>query len=967
MICTTCKFDLGQHDAEGASQTNNGLQFTVKLDLSKAVSIELHCPMCGSEVAPRSTDKQLSDFNVVEFADHTGQRRRIRWVGSPALRHCQIEGVLELDAAELAYSAVPLFDQPQGVAVVPDLPIRGDYFGLIDLAPLHRLLEERQQVQAGRAPQREPTGPHRAPGLDAVLGHLRQDGKYVARVPLIGYPERGGIKEFVLPVIGKGFNRVATGSDGLRGVQLTMWPNVRTRDWRNFLVSARFVGDQGCVEYDLAKDKQYQVQLLTAVAQDGQPSAAFELIESAVNPLPVTRPFGQKLRYAINHTKTNRSPAARPFAIGVACNHPERAKAAGGYFLVPPAKHNKPPQSGQDSQNVARSGQNVSIGLDFGTSNSCVAFKPDPLSTSADARAAVLPLADLNLYLVNGVAATVPVTQDTYVPGLNVRGFGQSADLKSLLPTELFTVAPIAEALVSAVHAKSLVPGVDYGLADVTVQLADIGRPEPVANYLADGFKWKRDLGGRHDDDHRPVMIQLYARALMLVHLANYYSALERSTQDGPSRFEIHFSYPGRWSVTERSGLSEYLGEACTRPQSGDGSGGPLYLSDWLAPPVSVQPANVDEALAATIAIQQGREIQHSTRDDGRYYLELVVDVGGGSTDIAAFWTPRDGTSDRRVEQLTSLRYAGNDAFAALRGRDVQTRALHPNLSDHEVLRQLRTRGVAESLFHEGRKPVRQRKLTAFYWQLIELISRTIAAVALNGRLQKVDPGARALLAQICFAGNGWGLAQLEFGADFQGRVCTHVADRVEELLTEGGSTLRLATSAGSLYRTLPSHIRDPKFLVALGVLEGQSNSIQYEANNVTESDLAHHGGSPSPKWEQREIAGLPIVVGEVFVPWHEIVQNDASQKPASVEGTVHWRRLQLSYEVISEQPGGKLASPLVFNDAARLSVSSAFAVDAAQVRQQVCQNEATAKFLSRGLLHVLLENGLRKRLIELT
>jgi hypothetical protein len=750
------------------------------------------------------------------------------------------------------------------------------------------------------------------------------------------------------------------------------------------LVDARWIGQGKKAVEDLEKAK---VPFWIRLCMRAGPAAGGGSgpVVPEVQDLPLrtasSLPFGSNVRRHAGHT----SSGGRPLAIEVAFG--QGANAFGGLFAPAAPK----------ALAISGPAQAIAVGVDFGTSNSVVAFQ-DNVNP-----AKVLQPLDLHEYLVRSVANSDAVAAADWVPRPVTRGFGppNSSATGTIFPTELILPCPVSAA---SSELGQLIPCLDFSIAEPSVNWTLEGKALPVEQVTARQFKWLNADGGQFPAEARQALITAFAKTLLVQQAALWFAAEEeRSSAISRASFDINLAVPGRWPTAERTALIGFFNAALAKTsalalQAKGESGRSFGLQDWVElTSASVQTfgqgALMDEA---TAAYRMMSTPMPSAREPAARVLKVVADVGGGSTDVAVLWESLSDSRKTNLEYLTSFRFAGEDLFSILASTAAQPahRVFANGLSDSEVAHRLRSGGVTAELFHQGKRVHVERRIKAYYDWLVEQLARLIASLYYTGAHYRATADQKKYLPDLaghdtdrlaafeihlCLTGNGWGWAdQVHANADVG--IQKAVRERTMELLKPALALRKARGGEGGLQfhlvsLPLPDGVHK-KHVVALGVLKGatpgakpvamehilQVNAQESDGDLFDTSDDAPSSSQTSGvNWNQREIVGLNCSAGSRKIPWYAVVESNAEhhaglqglQQPIGPYDFLAW--------TLEQNTGaGDGLPPTVLDDRS----SDELTRDSATVRNLVRQGND--QFLRRGLLTALLERNVRTWLEKL-
>lgn len=817
----------------------NPLDIVVELDAAQLPPQPTpYCPVCGSEHPGIALD--------AIGAAHTSGAAVTVWEGLKP-RHLRFTGARTLRAEDAVFAGVPVFSDAQDGVSVPDLPVRPEAFELVDIGRYRR---ERAQCR-GR------------------IDH--ETGRYRARIPFVG---RQTLHEVDLPLVGAALRPTTRAEeDAVRGFELGIWPKVRSPHWRTFIVHGRAALDtpaaQALQVFVLGHDDEATVARTVAATGHWR----------RVEPLGFAG-FGAGTDGGSTRFFRALAGGGQPRAVAVTV----RADW-GGVFVT----------AGVNT--TANRRDTLDLGLDFGTSNSCVSFR----SGQGD-EPRIMAAQDLTAYFVEPPRDGTQDARD-YAPFFPRRVFGDTSDL---FPSELLTTLAAARvATMDDTEIGALVPGVDYAIPGADVRWDDTS----AESHTLQGLKWGSDIG-RPKARFRATSAHVvaYLKALLLQSVAGALAEVEAiEGAPEPAAVQVAYGYPGRWSDQEIKNLEANLRASLGGP--GVGEPLPWSVGDWYDAKYSTGDKVVEAFAASRVA--GGRADDATSRRP--YRLRLLVDIGGGSTDIAGIWAAEaPNTPENVIEYLTSLKYAGDDLIRAFDGNgELRLRCFSTELDLTSVRRRIRVSGAQADLFDYRKQKMAQVRATAFYGQLIELLARMAAATVLNGQdaRRNGDDSRDGLHIEIVRLGNGWGLASM-ISQVLDSFLADQIQARIHEIISGAGRALSLHEDAIYRYRdnqpppliSVSVHqVRGhhPKHAVALGVLQqgAKIDQAHYASDSKLNPQSRYQGWGAAPgaataapalsdlddgrerPWEARSIVGLPTVMrtrqsGDRYVAWWQRVET---------------------------------------------------------------------------------------------
>ncbi len=747
----------------------------------------LTCPLCRSSVVLRVQEQGVlvrGSGAATSFArwsnSGAAEQGPVVQVGPPGRFTLRFDTLGSIEPREVCYARVPAFLDESGKLVVPPVPVRPEYFDVVDVAAL--------KDQLARGP------------IGEIIGT-----QYQVSLPLRGLPAPVTVVlQLHLPEEG-----APSKENAFREVNLRVWPNVQLSDWRYYLVGAASSGPTGDA---LLSERRLRVWV-RAAADD-------EWLE-----------VDQVQRQG---TACSRVLGSRPAWVAIEFVDPARAERAaslaGGMFAVPE------PTAMTSKEAV------VDMGLDFGTSNTCVALSG--AMTKQQAGNELVPEVSetaWNLYLVRGgPESNAPAGPDLWPPP---RGFGP---MKDLFPSELLFGRNKRDTAAGLASIESWRFGRDFGIPAPGVTP---GYPED--EYSLGDFKWAELLRQRAPA-YAPHTAALQAHYISTVLMLSYVRAAIASGQAART-VNVIYSYPMAFTDTDLQMLraAAHLAQTLLRETTG---------LEWTVD------EGADESTAAA----------RNAGDPGANIL-VYLDMGGGSSDIGV---KQEVSNDEwKTVFLTSVAYAGGDLLSAFVGKADPSGAT-PNscLAGRTTIDVLRRR-VRESttakevlgdptLFKATFSSVVERRTRHFYGYLLEYVARLLAAGFLDQRFQCVGPeGKKEATIAFYFLGNGWRFSGVS-GPGFETVLAQQIFDRMMELLkserTEYARGVRKIMPTPDRLRHVVGTTRagggvpHPKAAVALGVLGGQSRG---------------QAGASEPR---SGILGWTTKVDGVEIPWFVRYQEGA-------------------------------------------------------------------------------------------
>lgn len=941
--CDKCGYDWEKND----------LRIVVRIDAKNvAPVVPFHCPVCGSERKLRVYDLgdeeaaasdedslgavKLSDGRVVQWKDTAD--------ANPGIK---LEGAISLGVEDVIYPAIPVFSDAKGDPTVPHLPVRMDYLELVDLGRFRKNFKEwRGKLDLQRA-------------------------RYTAQIPF-----RGRRDEASRPVerafVGKtGRTTVNPREEAIKGFDLSVWPRVTSDVWKTFLV------ESSCPAAGMIGSTGLECNVAVQAPADSKPERS-EVINRhpgwfKLGPVEF-KGFPRKDPTAKDTDRRVRSVAVvngrRPSAVAT-CVGSFTEPVAGGVFL--PAA----------PQGTIKSGGTLRLGLDFGTSNTCIALDAEGLFDKPGPD--VLPVGNLAEPLVQWGDGEKLILASQYTPRFASRFFGPKYEF---FPTEIMACRPALEASADdQAVIRSWIPGVDIAVPgnDVDWKEHDPG------TYVIDNLKWEEGTGTTAGWANRPQLVASYLKTVFVQTMAAYFAVAESKHLGVCSDVTVDFGYPGKWGDAQKRSLRENLKEAVG--VTGDNANRRWGLGDWVsfASPPDVKDG-LDEASAASRVVDKvSPEKLGPVFSRNRFYLDVIIDVGGGSTDIAITWKPAITGGKTIIENLVSLRYAGQDLFRALWGPDGEAgrsyRCFSSSLTKADVHRMIRTVGPAEELFDPIKKVSRDKRVSVFYEQIIEYIARLIVANYANGQYKRRNYGQADFLVNLYRLGNGWGMVRMAH--DVPDQYCQaqleHRIDELIAILADQGHVKKEDFEGDRLPRVTVQSATvqgmHPKKAVAIGLLKPSASLSEVCQASASELNRSIRGGTPPTgdycdcgavgTWHVRSIVGMPVRMvvhsptgsEERWIRWWDPVES-TTHYFEHVQGVklLGGAGYAATLEDVQENPQHGVPFPKTIEVNGRQSLARALE-RLPLVRAMDTGNE----WFTMSPLSLLLEEGLRERLETLT
>ncbi len=784
--CEHCGFDF---DKSGLVADVSGLvRGPASGDEEDFAAPKVFCPVCGTP-APIP----LARYGIFY---RKAQASYIRWIASdqPLPRPEKAEevkigesftltipGLMNKHLADICYPAVPVFKEAGDRGLkLPDLPVRKDFFDCLALSD--------------RALPSPGVGPDRSGRKRYAIGAIP--------VTACAVPETDG---FSLPLMD-----AIPGREAFEGVNLDVWPKVASPGWKCFFI--RLCTDSAARSTLFGDSRRVRLFVQEPVEEAFSENGRERTRE-------VLRWKEACDRAADGETLLYMSES-RPLWVAIEFYRPGQDEPlAGGVFRFPAA---------DPARAYVDRGDPRQIGMDFGTSNTCLAMKDE------DGRLQLLAPAELTFSLVEGIAG------DPFFDRLSTwplsKGFGEDM---SFVPSEIITNLPLTE-MTARRDFGNWRPVLDYGITRVTAGDKKAGEGRTIWE-----FKWpSSERGALYGPDSIRHVQEHYIRFVLLLALAR----LAQETVPVKS-VSISHSYPLAFDEDRRNRLVEAFASACR------------YLERLTGMSLSTEtdPEQVkDEAMAAG-ALAGAAEVGDL----------LFVDIGGGSTDVAYF--NFDMKAKIHVLFLTSFQYAGSGLLSAL-GKDcLAQRATLEDLRAR-IRSAQRTADVLNSsdVVRADMKERAKRRTVDFYLYLKEYLARLVAArLILN--LENTYEGFKSEYpVSLFFLGNGWGFGSFLNAYAYSDEFAETLGKRVEEILSEfaAGENEKPAAYPGPYagvkvvprFLTRPENDKKrihPKAAVACGLLV---------ENTVKRQHMVEAEGRKQTGW--RKIMGHDVSLGADRYPW---------------------------------------------------------------------------------------------------
>ncbi len=807
-ICDSCEYDWD----------DNPLDLHVEIDGNKVAGEEapgaenllnIRCPVCGNSYQDGAT---LSHLGAIRTPMGVYQ-----WTRDERDVPFRLEGDAEqIEFEDTLFDAVPVFDHGDGDPKVPDLPVRAKYLGLVDFDRFRD-------------------------NIDEWRGHLdRTTGRYVANVPFRNRPGSQDVEQIELPLIGEGGRQTERpAQEAIEGFELTVWPDIQTDIWQQYIVEAMAMGD--------SKDFWLDEQDVERHIQFGQLQGSDKPQEAEAVDFPGFSDQTRTKRYA-------ELSEGRPDYIELR-KVTRRGREWGGVFLPAPSR-----EVDTDGGTPAR------FGLDFGTSNTCVALE-DKAGSGGDEK--VHPVTDCYEYLVQGKSAQEQYRSDEYAPRWTTSGFGEIGEF---LPTKILSRWPREQCVGSSGEASQVgqwVPGIDYTIPGSDIEWVKDDRPE---DFQFAKLKWGDDteVDDLIKDKMRTELVQAYLKALFVQHIAQHLSQKEREEGVMPSSVSIDYGHPGSWPPSRLSTFEKALDQSLQPPDREGQRDVDSVVEDWVD--LSVKSGSPEVESFAALKLGSSN---FGTANDQRvdYELQAAVDVGGGSTDIAMLWAPFNRQEPAVLEYMSSVRYAGEHLFDGLYGPEPYDEGkccFAVGESKSEISRHLRKHGVSDDLIRSRQRAKAERRIKLFYSQMKEYLARMIAATVFNGQFERRNPGHDRLSVALSQLGNGWGFGETIYhNID---RFAEELERRTQSILDEQSELLdrEIDVFVSIQSSNLPTDVQ-PKHAVARGVLRSSDGGQKIHYSEAKLADDERHDSDYDPEnragndrrrpWRFRTVLGMPTIM----------------------------------------------------------------------------------------------------------
>jgi len=743
-FCSRCNYDLKKYKI-----TFN--QTDVKEDF-----IRVQCPVCGQVI-----DWPLDDLGLIRLkqdgndvlrqwrlsGSHTLENRtNVIFVGGSNSRF-QIRfpknTLKDISVNEVCFSAIPVFEllQERGgekEIKAPDLPIKPEYIDLVDF--------ERQK--------------------EASAPRISGD-KYKVELFLKGVNQS---KEIILPLI-PASNKAAAGRDNCyKGVSLVFWPNIDYKLWKRYFLHCCLNKEGATLLFD--EDRKMDLQY--------RDSSKIWNSFTENNYSFTNKDSGETIESSDFGVCTE----DRPQYVSTIIRNDNNAELGGGIFIIKPATKEAYPRTALD------------IAVDFGTSNTCVAYRytSNLGDGETNGQPEMLPFDDLTGFIVKGDELPTDLNRPhMWIPR---KGFGRH----HFLPSELLFSKPTDSLVVD--QNTNFLP-----IENFTIPTSGCQMKYSEREYIASKFKWAESVPG----DMSYIELQKsYLGLLLLIASAQ----LANKEKLSGSNISIKYSFPLVFTDEHK----EYLHQVFQHVTK--------ELVDWIGADTKPEEMLVGLEHVPNETIAAGKNVG-TTLDNDSFY----VDIGGGSTDIALVENP-DKDNTRWWRTMTSIRYAGTHLLDTL----TKINCLKSSITPAILVRTIRETESISNIFRNpdfivpGRGEVTQNKVFEYYLYLMEYLARIVAARVIEGNYNMLRDD-NVYSASLYLLGNGWGLGEIInsnirtiYSDRLQSRI-NKILDDVKEPLPEGYKKPpfpRVKITLQTLKRNdKPLH---PKMAVAFGLLPDHNN-----------------------------------------------------------------------------------------------------------------------------------------------
>jgi len=623
--------------------------------------------------------------------------------------------------APIEQDPVPGSNRRAGELLFPDLPIRSDYFDLVETPEGEHLLDRMKKAVP-------PGDGWRPKSRNDAGGNLRVEWTLNLR----------GRREPLAVAL------VIPNSGPSERAHWMVWPNLRTRKagkWKAYYI------------YEWSENRQHTLETLWLKAH---PKPHLEkLVQPKRGPNKseiITYPIGYQSGTERNHV------GGPPLAFCL--RHHKRDEELGLYLV--------------DLKLVGGSPAQVNLAIDFGTSHSVAAVQigsdpPQPIKFYPELRPEE---ESLSLHISEN---SEHVFADEKNNGLLAKGSWvptyTSEDNQGFLPSELMLYRPLEEAQADAVD--DWIPGTHYLIPPM-----DIGREE-LGKYILADFKW--DTGVSHFRGREQELREAYLAMFLELTLAEMVAHHLRGFPD--QQVNLTFTYPLRSRKDQVEALQGSLEETASRSSKSLGlvlglqSNIGIYDESRAA---QLRTENIGEVvlvgdlgggtldlfISATTPRTRIPEVADSARLGGNLLLRQIAETPQGilpSDGGWAFGNPRDTEAKLRA-------WMRSHGSARLFGVDAGGRVQLPRV------------GVVG--FGKASQAEKARVLLNRYFLLIvEYLARNLAAYLYSHWFPNVaDENLHLLKLSVQLRGNGW---RLRYQGDSYESATEAIQDLVRQRVTE--------------------------------------------------------------------------------------------------------------------------------------------------------------------------------------
>ena len=755
---------------------------------------------------------------------------------------------------EISYPAIPVFAQKGGKPPrIPDIPIRKEFFRCIDAKALASLDKGAKPVP------------------------ILEGGNYkIMGVPLQGLDAKIATN-YVVPIMSSRINQMYNQAGSMfEGIELSYWPKIDYKEWNRFFIRLTANHESAVDFFNVNR----QVKLFILNPEGQWDEAKKEKDENLLLWMTEQRP--QWL--AIEFYAPGSNPDLPSSVIG------------GGIFKFPePAGTHTYEGSGTET-----------IAIDFGTSNTCMAYK------DSNGRTKYVNIKNINDSIIEGMEQDVNSFKINTWP--LTKGFGAE---KSFIPSELVTRKPLNE-LIARGNFESWATVMDFGIpqSDFTSDLSS-------EDHSIYEFKWITPTRGPlYQDKNVGIVQQKYLEYVLMMAIAQM--AQSNAMKDS---LTIRYSYPLAFKKEDRETLDNAFNNASKTLKKIAG------LAEVIAK-AGPNEASAAGALAGTALTGE----------------MLFVDVGGGSTDIAYLARQSNITAD--LIYLTSVHFAGTALVNA-----ISNECLTPGCTKEKLRRRIRdSRNVSEVLHSPDVVDTSSedqiiRRIETFYSTLKEYIARLIAARLIVAKEEERKSFQNGFNLSIYFLGNGWGFGSFikdGYNKSFAKNLTTRVKSILSEfdqsyddkpaeyelveniiinIQTLNRSLAEQEESGGAQFNE-PIH---PKAAVAFGLLAKNKQIIS------------------STPGEWRKILGYDVTLEGKKYPWYHPLDNEMNaQYPSNEVIPKNQRIFDCPKDALPSFPDEELFNPY---DIARDNLN--------EIRRIMSDElvKGNSEWFQRSPLEIMLEN----------